>query len=881
MSRFPTSFARLCGYVWSTALAAALFPASASLVAAQETPSGTYHSRNVTLELTAMGHARFSNAMGPLIAGSYVVASDTITFRDESGSAACPIGPGRYLWRIVSDTLRFEVVTDPCLGRRAALAMPWHTGPPSGSATAELSAVVITAQRRLEDVQRAPVAITVLTADVLHNAGVTRPQDLTYLTPGLQVGANTGGSALMYLRGVGNFAGNSLQDPTVTFNFDGVYIARQTATGGLFYDLERVEVLKGPQGTLYGRNATGGAVNILPRRPALGTFAGELATENGSYGTMRMDGFLNAPLGNRAAIRFAAQRVRHDAYMADGTDDQDDWAGRMLLRFDVSDAITLRMGADLYSQSGRGHGGTPLATGVDNRFGVTSPQGGAYYQTQRVTIAGRNWGPVPDLQRANNHHSGVSGTMDWRTTFGGLTLISASRRSHLDAIGSPAGNLLTVQERSRQNSIEARLSSAPFVRLHTLVGAFYFDEAIETPDGELFRPYNQFNVSLQKPFSGVTSQAVFGRATWHTTDRLRATLGVRYTHERKYFGGSFQSFQRICPPVPTASCPNAQPFPVDIASPPLFFPPGSLNAEPVFNPADGTLTVGFRILPDEKAKFSRATWRTALEYDVAERALAYASVETGFKSGGFYFSNDSPVYKPEYLSAFTLGVKTRLLDNRLQANVELFDWRYRDQQVSKISVDSRGATNLRIENVGQATIRGFESRVEFAPFTNSRLSADLHYLDATYDSYRYVTPLIVGPPLSGCTVSREPQGFVVDCAGKRSPFAPKWTFGGDAVQAVPLRGGNSLLVRTRARHQSETRVGFDFLPQQHQPGYWMLDASLTFAAAESRYSIGLFGQNLTDRTVISNTIVVPFSTFVVGVLRPPRTLGVRAAVRFQ
>ena len=153
-----------------------------------------------------------------------------------------------------------------------------------------LEEVVVTAHRQTEDVQRVPASITVLSADLVRDAGVTRPQDLTYLVPGLQVGS----LPLFYMRGVGNFAGNSLQDPTVTFNFDGVYIARPTSSGGLFYDLERIEVLKGPQGTLYGRNATGGAINLIPRRPELSLIGGEMFAEYGDYDSLRVEGALNA-----------------------------------------------------------------------------------------------------------------------------------------------------------------------------------------------------------------------------------------------------------------------------------------------------------------------------------------------------------------------------------------------------------------------------------------------------------------------------------------------------------------------------------------------------------------------------------------------------------
>src|SRR5262249_39068304 len=138
---------------------------------------------------------------------------------------------------------------------------------------------------------------------------------------------------------------------------------------------------------------------------------------------------------------------------------------------------------------------------------------------------------------------------------------------------------------SRQNTLEARLSSAPISHLETIVGAFVLDEAIRTPPDGFFRPFNLFNFSLQRPNSGVNSNSAFGRATYHVTDRLRAIAGVRYTHERKYLDGEFEGFSKQCQPIPTASCPNAQPFDFGITTEPVVFPTeGSSTGIPVHNP---------------------------------------------------------------------------------------------------------------------------------------------------------------------------------------------------------------------------------------------------------------------------------------------------------
>jgi iron complex outermembrane receptor protein len=159
------------------------------------------------------------------------------------------------------------------------------------------------------------------------------------------------------------------------------------------------------------------------------------------------------------------------------------------------------------------------------------------------------------------------------------------------------------------------------------------------------------------------------------------------------------------------------------------------------------------------------------------------------------------------------------------------------------------------------------------------VSASVQYLHASYDSYRYQTPLRPGRPVSECTVDST-ASFLVDCSGRRSPYAPEWTHDLGVVQVLPLERRANLIARARAHHQSQTLVGLEFLSQEQQQSYWTLDASLTLASADQRHSIGAFGQNLTNQTIMSNAFVVPFSRFPVTVLRPPRTLGVRMVEHF-
>ena len=248
---------------------------------------------------------------------------------------------------------------DPTPGAGAA-----SNGPESQPAPQEngLNDIVVTAQRRSENLQRAAIAVSAIGGDALRDANITKPTELTTVVPALQVATSAGPYSLFYLRGVGNFNGNALSDSAVAFNFDGVYVGRPSSTTGFFYDLDRVEVVKGPQGTLYGRNATGGAINVIARKPELDKIGAEATAEYGNYNALRLDGAINLPLGDIAAIRAAGIYVKHDGYMKDGTDRQDDLGGRLSLRVEPSTNLSINVVGDYFRQRGTGPGGDVVAT---------------------------------------------------------------------------------------------------------------------------------------------------------------------------------------------------------------------------------------------------------------------------------------------------------------------------------------------------------------------------------------------------------------------------------------------------------------------------------------------------------------------------------------
>ena len=209
-----------------------------------------------------------------------------------------------------------------------------QTNPPAPVAetpTDQLADIIVTAQRRSESLQRAAIAIDVVSGDALARSGITSPLQLGAAIPSLAAQPAGGPNTIFFLRGVGNFTNNGYSDPALAFNYDGVYVGRPTSTAGMFYDLARVEVLKGPQGTLYGRNATAGAINVIPARPRLGETSGFVDVGYGNYNAVTAQGAINLPIGTDVALRVSGNLSTHDGYLSDGTNDEKTVGARLQL----------------------------------------------------------------------------------------------------------------------------------------------------------------------------------------------------------------------------------------------------------------------------------------------------------------------------------------------------------------------------------------------------------------------------------------------------------------------------------------------------------------------------------------------------------------------
>jgi iron complex outermembrane receptor protein len=770
-------------------------------------------------------------------------------------------------------------------------AEPVATGSPTAGAPAVaagadsgdmgLAEIVVTAQRREESSQRAAIAISTVTGDAVANANVSRPGGLTDLVPALQATDDTGPYSIFYVRGVGNYSANALSDPALLFNFDGVTVSR-AGTSGFFYDLERVEVLKGPQGTLYGRNATGGAINVISKAPQLGQFGGDASVEFGNYSSQREDIALNLPVGDISAFRIAAFHVRHDGYMDDGTESQNDTGTRVSFLLVPSDTLKIKIVADYFHQGGDQAGGT--ITGVtsaftnaptfspSDRLGFFSPQVQTYLQTQTDFLNGAKFVPFQNVNSEDNRFSGISATVDWTTPVGTVTVVPAYRDSKLDYSSFATGVLLAEQSHEKETTFEARLASPSDQAFRYIVGLYYLDDPEDVP---LYNINQQANATFSQYSTDTISHAAFANLSYAILPDVRLEGGARYTKDSKDFFGAEQANAIICT-IQTPfgpSCPGAGVLPYTqtaAIAPEYFNPNGTIRTLTTFN-------------NNQSASYNKVTWRAGLDWDVSDRNLLYASAETGFKSGGFFFSSDYNVYQPETITAYTIGSKNRFFDNKLQANVELFDWKYKNQQISHLGTDSLHDTIFPTQNVGQSTIKGIEFDLQARPLQNTVLSADIQYNDAVYNSFVYTTPNNNGGfnNGTGCpSAAVSASVYTVNCSGMQPPYAPRWSLSAGAQQTVPLPNSANLIGNMLVHYQSTTLTALDFLPVEEQHGYAMWNFDLTYRAQADKFYVGGYIDNAFNKTALAFSFVTPFSEILTSTLQPPRTFGVRIGTHF-
>ncbi|WP_332773118.1 TonB-dependent receptor [Phenylobacterium sp.] len=713
--------------------------------------------------------------------------------------------------------------TLPLLASTSLLAL-FVAGAAQAQTTAEGSAVeevIVTAQKRAENLQDVPISIAAVPATALERGGVQTIDGLQRLAPGLNISAiGSGFVSYTYIRGAGTNVIDSGSDPSVAYFMDEVYLAGTAGLQSDLLDVERIEVLKGPQGTLFGRNAAAGAISIVSKRPE-GAFNAYASADAGNHDFLAVRGGVTGPLTADGAWRFrlAGAHRERGAYTTNpaGRDpgDIDNYTARGQVEYQ-GETLLFRLSGDLFSSD----------NGMTNHFlstaavtGFLSPEAGARLPTDQSFF--RRYYNVDGFEKQDTRS--LTARIEYELPFATLTAITGWRDNQFKRLQDQDGSLadgyaLGTDQNDITISQELRLSadSGPL----RWIGGLYFYHGM-TDRRDTIDSGPDFAVPVLRSSLGTYGQnidtksyAIFGQATYEVTEQLSLTVGGRYTKDKKVS---------------------------DQATDP-FGPAGAyfVRLTPSWDSFDPALTV---------------------EYDATQDIMIYASARQGFKSGGFQslpgsLTLASTVYDPERVRAYELGAKTQWWDDRLTANVALFRADIDDQQILRIP--SAGLTI--IDNAGKTRTKGVDIALSARPVPALRVD-----FNATIQHARF----------------REYLSNGVSFAGKHQLRSPDRQISIVAEYTVPVGEAGDILLHGEYAYQS--KVFFDAANTSsmnaNQPGYGLVGGRIIFRPAKGDWDFAVWGKNLADKRYFRNVAISGPSGL--GTPGDPLTYGVSVNWRLR
>lgn len=741
-----------------------------------------------------------------------------------------------------------------------------------------LEEIVVTAEKRAVNIQDIPLAVSAFSQDRLNQSGVSTIAELQNFSPNLQfttVG-NFGAHAIVTMRGIGTDIVTSNGDTGVALYQDGAYLGRASATLAGFYDVERVEVLRGPQGTLYGRNAIGGSINVLSEKPSQDL---EVSTEAllGNMGHIRLRGVLNAPLSDMAAARITAVWEERDGYLENlvpgvgDSNDIDNYAVRGQLLFDVTEALEVLVRGYFSKSGGTGASSRiwgdryppfslagvipiafptprlPYGVGAPNIFpGIFSAVGGGAQPLPSDLHEYRG-----DFNNTNDHTmTGANLEISWDAKHFNVKSLTAWFKDDSDVVrdGDVSELPLYIKGRhqiSEQFSQELTLTSTGDGPLRWIAGLYYFKEDVEDDQFITFAniraaalmagipPFTGWATDVRAGGTGVDREnqsiAAYGQIDYALSDQLTGTLGLRYTKDDKEGGDNFRNLYD----------------PVTGVSATLVGFPQSYEYDEVWKEPTGKIGLNFKLSPEN---------------------LVYASYSRGFKSGG---ANLDQSFEPEIVDSWELGSKNRFLEDRLEVNLAMFYSKYDDMQLFTVE-----QTQTVVENAAKSTIQGVEIESIAVVSDHLRFDASLAYLDAKFDDYVSEDPLLNLP--------RRPPSPAQDLSGNRLPRSPEWELNLGVELDFNLADGT---VNVRAEYHWQDEMYFRAFNNEDkkQESWKVLNMRATYISADDGWHVSAFGKNLNDEEYITNLFAeaVFFGGPIMASVAPPRTWGVEVGYQLK
>jgi iron complex outermembrane recepter protein len=661
----------------------------------------------------------------------------------------------------------------------------------------QLGDIIVTAQKRNESLQNVPAAITAVAGETLSTVGVTDQASLGKLAPGLLIGAQTG-FAISFLRGVGQTQAAPNNPPAVALHLNGVYLPAESGFTPL-YDIERVEVLPGPQGTLDGYSAAGGAINFITNKPT-DEFEAELAGEVGNYEARKLTGVLNAPLGQGFSLRLAGIRQTHDGYLSNGLNDQDMWSGRAALGYDNGGRFNAVVTVQKHHEGGTGNSAiaytgdvpNPLYPDPDDLYNSAIPNYGQNYKFDSWLVTGEfNFDLTDSLTLS--YIPGYAKVKD-RQDLQLLTLIPGSIFVH------------SVTQQTHEVKLNGQRGKDDW-----LAGVYY----LNAPDHYLNGAASFLGTAIIE--NDLTSYAAFAEYRYRPTDALTFTIGGRYSHD-EFKGRNYSDLP-----------PNSPAAPQDV------FP------------------------EDDRGRFD---YKLGVNYQLATDSLLYGVIQTGYIAAGF--DQNGEILKPSKLTSYTVGAKNRFFDRTVTANIEAFYYDYKDFQLQfnkGFLFDSESV---------DARIMGVEMQVGFNPTPDDSFNfgaliqdAELREKDGRYERNSLTATTLVS------------------VYGYQLPYAPTATLKASYSHTFRLSNDQRIVAQASTFYSSRYWESFTHDLYTDQEAYTKSDASLTYYAADDRWSVGAFVRNIEDQAVISGSSKSQGPGLTgAPYLQAPRTYGVSFGVNF-
>lgn len=718
--------------------------------------------------------------------------------------------------------------------------------------------VFVTAQKRAENLQQVPISITALSGDELREAGLRETRDLARLLPNVDIKNAFGNDfPVITIRGVGQVDTRPTSASSTAVHIDQVPLALSSpaALAAQLFDIERVEVLKGPQGTLYGRNTTAGTINFIAVKPT-DTLDGFIDVRAGRFDNTRVEAALGGPLGDRVRVRIAGVTEHSNGWVTaralSPSEKNKPWGGadryalRLTVDWDISEHTSI---------SANAHGGQDRSQKQPYQFsGTVNPatrgRCSAIQQGYRDPLActdflgysDRDGDPYAgDYNFLGSYDSDSQGfalnarhEMSWATLTSIIGYDEVNRRLAEEPDANPFTSLhQSYAELMRQFSQELRLTSADTGNARWILGAIYLDDQIRVGrDGNLFdrAPVYLYMDAVQDG----RSSALFGQWELPFHERWKVTAGARYTRDEKSY--RYVRWRNIIASSADVTWPD---------------PPAGVPA------LDRSLG----------KSWNEVSGRLALDYRVSDDILTYASISRGYKAGGFpsgltHTREQLVGYDPETVLAYEIGLKSFLFDRSLRLNLAGFYYAYRDMQVfTTIPQPPPNPNTQLLTNAAESTVAGLEAEMLWKPTERFEVALAAGWLDASFDKFTY-----------------SPDG-VRDPTGNDLPNAPRFKTDSRAKYEVPLGGGSA--VAASANYSWRDRTFFDLfnVPYLGEGSYGLVSARLAWTSSDKKIELALWGENLSDEVYLVDSF--EGGGWLWDTYGTPRTYGVSALYRVQ